>query len=299
MRLRTSSLLLLGAISTSVAQPPAQAPSFEVASIKPADTSARGLRFSGGPGTDSPGQLVIRNYPLDRIIARAFDKTHPWEIVIPDSVPTDRYDIVAKAPPGVTREQFSVMIQNLLAERFGLVAHREIREIPVYELVVAKNGPRLTVVNKPPVADQSGQSPRPRLDVNSLPKDKDGWPILPPDAVGTFAASVPPYRRTMYRAQPFSALLEYLRFVLDRSVVDKTALSGIYNYDLNVLSLELPAANTDMSPAERTQALRDADSQVIPNLLAGVERLGLKVISVKGPVEVVVIDKVNKKPTEN
>lgn len=294
MSLRTVPVLPFCAIATLIAQQPSQPPSFEVVSIKPAEASARGARFSGGPGTDSPGQLVIRNYPLDRIIARAFDKNRPWEMVHAGSVPTDRYDILAKALPEVTREQFSAMIQNLLAERFGLVVHRETREIAVYELVVAKGGHRFTPVEKP-----ADQTPRPRLNVNSLPKDKDGWPVLPPDAVGSFAASVPPYTRWMYRAQPFSSLLEYLGFILDRPVVDKTGLGGIYNYDLDVLRLEPPANNAGLSPQERLQAMRELDGQVVPNLLAAVERLGLKVVSAKGPVEVVVIDKVNQKPTEN
>jgi uncharacterized protein (TIGR03435 family) len=128
--------------------------SFEVASIKPSDASSR-LRFTGGPGTDSPGQLRFSNYPLRGIVRRAFNKTELWEIENLDAVPNDWYDISAKIPPGVTQEQFYLMIQNLLAERFGMVAHKEMREMAVYEFVATKDGPRVTPVEKPPAADSA------------------------------------------------------------------------------------------------------------------------------------------------
>lgn len=267
-----------------MAQQRPEFPSFEVASIKPADASTR-FGFTGGPGTDSPGQLRFSNYPLISIVKTAFDRTQ-WEIENLDTVSRDRYDISAKIPPGVTREQFYVMIQNLLAERFGMVAHKEMREIAVYEFVATKDGPRVTPVEKAPAADAA--LPPNRLNISTLPKDKDGWPILPAEAVGMFTASVRPYGRYMFRAQPMSALWEFLRTAFDRPLVDQTGLTGLYNYDLTVKQ-----GSRGDTPAERS-------ADLILMMAAGLEgSLGLKQVSAKRPVEVIVIDRINKKPTEN
>jgi uncharacterized protein (TIGR03435 family) len=286
MNLRIFTPLLLWAIAGSRAQQRPELPSFEVASIKPADASSR-FGFTGGPGTDSPGQLRFSNYPLNGIVRRAFDKTQPWEIENLDAVPNDRYEISAKIPPGVTREQFYLMIQNLLAERFGMVAHKAMREMAVYEFVATKDGPRVTPVEKPPASD-SGAPPPNRLNIGALPKDKDGWPILPADAVGMFTASVRPYGRYMFRAQPMSVMWEFLRMAFDRPLVDRTGLTGLYNFDLTVKQ-----GSSGDTPAERS-----ANQMLM--LAAGLESsLGLTKVSAKRPVEVIVIERINKKPTEN
>ena len=280
-----STPLLLWAISVLTAQQRPEALSFAVASIKPADASSR-FGFTGGPGTDSPGQLRFSKYPLNGIVRRAFNKTQPWEIENLDAVPNDPYDISAKIPPGVTREQFYVMIQNLLAERFGMVAHKAMQEMAVYEFVATKDGPRVTPVEKPPAANPAATPSR--LDRSGLPKDKDGWPILPADAVGMFTALVRPYGRYMFRAQPMSALWEFLRMFFDRPLVDTTGLTGLYNYDVTV----------KQGSSGDTQEEKSANSRL--SLIAGLESsLGLKLVSAKRSVEVIVIDRINKKPTEN
>ncbi len=305
MKIPIAWLQLLCVIPALAAQQAAPQPSFEVASIKPTDPSAR-QPYSGGPGTASPGQMTLRNYSVEMLIRRAFDLHNPWEMALPNSLPTDRYDIVAKAPPGAAADDALSMLQNLLVERFGMVAHKETREMPIYELVVAKDGPRFKPVEKAPDGPvqpiRIGQYSPPRIDMSALPKDKDGWPILPPDAVGMFGTSIRPYSRTMFRAQPIATLIERLRLGLDRPVVDKTGLKGIYNYDWTVLNVEAiseEARSAAPGSPERNAALREQDGQLASNILAGIERMGLKAIPTKGPFEVVVIDKVNKKPTEN
>lgn len=66
-----------------------------------------------------------------------------YQISGPPWLDTERFSIVAKAPPGAAKEQVLVMWQNLLAQRFQLKLHRETNDIPIYELVVGKNGPKL------------------------------------------------------------------------------------------------------------------------------------------------------------
>src|ERR1035438_9790555 len=121
-------ILLLGAIVTQ-----GQKLEFEVASVKPAPQagSAR-MSFRGGPGTGDPTRLAIDNYSFFSLIMRAYDLS-PFQIsgVERNGEP---FNITAKIPEGATKEQFRVMLQNLLADRFQLKVHRETKELPIYEI---------------------------------------------------------------------------------------------------------------------------------------------------------------------
>jgi uncharacterized protein (TIGR03435 family) len=313
MSLRTLTLLCVLASPAALAQTSAPSPSFEVASVKSSDFSAR-MAFTGGPGTDSPGQLTISRYSLPFLIRRAFNKLYEWEYVIPTSVPNDPYDIVARIPAGATKEQFYLMLQNLLVERFGLVAHTETREIPAYKLVAAKDGPKVTPVAELPARPQSAPASGPAVWLNSLDKDKNGWPILPPDTVGQFGTTHPPNTREMYRAQPISQLAQTLQRRFPRPLLDKTGLAGIYSFDLTYPSISTMAASSpelgrlqdaarggDAAALAQVRALSDAvfDDYNASFLAAMEHQLGLKLVSTKSPVEVLVIDHINSKPTEN
>ena len=117
---------------------------FEVASVRrtpPPEPNAR-VFFGpprGGPGTSSPGQITWTNAALRNILMTAYD-VQTFLITAPDWLATERYDIVAKVPPDATKNQINVMWQHLLKERFGLVLHRESKELPVDELTLAKGG---------------------------------------------------------------------------------------------------------------------------------------------------------------
>jgi uncharacterized protein (TIGR03435 family) len=186
------------------------------------------------------------------------------------------------------------MLQSLLVERFGLVTHREFREMDLYELVVAEGGPRLTEVPNP-----AGGGERTKIVVKDLPKDKDGWPILPAEAVGSFSASIPGYSRSMYRAAPIAVLVRMLPATLSKPVVDKTGLTGFYNYDLTLPVSERPASWSPPETPEAILAARESSGEFLRSYFNAVEKLGLKLISKKGPIEVIVVDKVNSSPTEN
>ncbi|MGD0497351.1 MAG: TIGR03435 family protein [Bryobacteraceae bacterium] len=301
MTVRTIASLLTWAAIAAFAQTTAPLPSFEVASVKPTDPShPSALRFSGGPGTDSPGQLTITNFPLYLLIVSAYNVHLPWTYVMPPSMPSGRYDIVAKIPPGTTQEEFHLMLQNLLIERFGLVVHKEMREMRTYDLLVAKDGPKIAAYQPPPEGVEAARALGASLKAAALPKDKDGWPIPPPGVVGVFNARVLPKTRTMFRGQPISGLVEYLEAPAERPVIDKTGLTGLYDFDVTFATPEVSAgASTDPASPERRQAGEDFKSQWLAGMMAAAERLGLKVVSSKGPVEVVVFDRVNSKPTEN
>jgi hypothetical protein len=100
---------------------------------------------SGGPGTSDPGRITFSHQFLFVIIMRAYDLKFGDQIVGPawlHETPGNKYTVTATMPPGTTQEQFRIMLQNLLAERFNLVLHHDTRNFTGYDLVIAKDGPK-------------------------------------------------------------------------------------------------------------------------------------------------------------
>jgi uncharacterized protein (TIGR03435 family) len=122
----------------------AQTPEFEVVSIKaapPAGFFHASDTMTGGPG--SSDKTTFRcSCTVGALVAKAFELQR-YQIPGYAALPTGAFDISAKVPEGATQEQFLLMLQNLLKERFGLAWHFEKKELQGYELVVAKNGPKL------------------------------------------------------------------------------------------------------------------------------------------------------------
>ncbi len=121
----------------------ATSPSFEVASVKidkPVDPN-----FFNSHWTDRPGKLIATNIPLRDLIERAYS-VRDYQISGPDWLKSEHYDIAAEWPPSTPYSQVPLMLQSLLADRFNLAVHREQKLLPVYELRVAKNGPKLEPV---------------------------------------------------------------------------------------------------------------------------------------------------------
>jgi uncharacterized protein (TIGR03435 family) len=131
-------------------------PSFEVASVKvaePPKPDAQGRLFimrgcSGGllPRSTDPGTLTCNNTPLKSLLVTAYGLKN-YQVEGPPWLDTDGYDITAKVAPGTTREQFNLMLQSLLAERFKVTVHRETKNMQVYVLSIGKGGPKLKEVD--------------------------------------------------------------------------------------------------------------------------------------------------------
>lgn len=110
---------------------------FEVASVKPSPTPPTHRAYTMNDSTVDLGAI-----PLKILIQLAY-KVDAYQVVAPDWMSTTRFDVLAKLPTGANKTQIPEMLQALLADRFGLVVHREPRERQVYALVVAKDGPKL------------------------------------------------------------------------------------------------------------------------------------------------------------
>jgi uncharacterized protein (TIGR03435 family) len=240
-------------------------PRFEAAAIRPAPVPAPTV-IHGGPGSSDPGLATFENIDLFSLTAMAYG-IRRYQLVAPDWMSTTRFNITARVPTGATIDDYRLMLQNLLAERFKLALHREQKEMQVAELVVAKTGPKLK--ESPP--DPSAPVP----DGLQPPSPRAG---PPPGYHGAVNLNLP--KVSMER---FAALLSGL---YDQPVIDRTGLIGIYDVKLHALAGANPPAV-------------DAPNAPPPLIDAVQEQLGLKLVSKKSPVDVLVVDHMEKTSTEN
>jgi uncharacterized protein (TIGR03435 family) len=161
---------------------------FEVASVRPAapqtGITARMFRQDGAPGT---GHISYTNIALKDLVIKAYGLDYwYYQLSEPDWFDQVKFDVVVKLDPSSTPKQLEVMLQNLLAERFGMVVHHETRQLPMYELVVAKGGPKLKESAEtpgaapPPAPPTVPGPPTPVFPVVKFTTDEDGLRQLAP-----------------------------------------------------------------------------------------------------------------------
>jgi uncharacterized protein (TIGR03435 family) len=265
-------LLLLAAFAAAHAQSPA----FEVVSIKPAAPDQTSVSSRGGPGVRVPGPWICRNMSLANIVSISYSLRGD-QLKAPDWMSEVRFDITAKAPEGATRDQLRPMIQNMLATRFGLQVHREPKQTQGYELIVASGGSKLRAAAPP----QEMPPPPPGGFYQTTTFDADGYPVLPPAVPGAWM------KAGRGAAQWFGVKLDRLAELLadqvEAPVVNATGLDGAY----------------DITLRWDTQPDRDS-SRPGPSIFDAVQKqLGLKLGSKKVTVDVIVVDRAEKVPTEN
>lgn len=134
------------------------APSFEVASVKPASPSIPTISCSGEPGTTDPGLWRCSNVPLGFLITQAYG-FEAYQFRPNDPCCRDSFDITAKVPEGATKEQFHRMIQKLLEDRFKFRFHREHKEMAIYQLTAGENGPKIKSAAKVSSSSEDPWSP--------------------------------------------------------------------------------------------------------------------------------------------
>jgi len=237
-----------------------QAPSFEVASVKPGDPNNSGSSFNF-----TRAGLEIRGGTLRGIMETAYDVRTFQILGGPGWMDADRYDITAKnatddpALKDLSQQErvkeIRRRLQTLLAQRFQLQAHRETRDLPEYALVVSKNGVKL----------------------------REGDPPLPGGGTSTNCGVMKGTRATI------ANLAVVLSRQLSRPVIDRTNLTGKYDFEL----VWLPDTGCGSRPTEATPG-----ADVVPDrpsiFTALQEQIGLKLEGIKGPVEVVVVDRAEK-----
>jgi bla regulator protein blaR1 len=244
---------------------------FEVASIKPnppGGVSTGMVRFL--PGGRLSGQQVLLRF----FIQNAYD-LRPFQILgAPDWINSAGYDIEAKGDLDSTPDQMRQMMQKLLEDRFRMKAHRETREMPVYELAAAKGGPKL-----PEPKEESCMAPEP-----------DGPGAAPP--CGRAMVRIGRIGGVQIQGEKIGIgeLIRIFSNLLGRIVIDKTGFTGVFDLQLGfALDDALAGLPHPPGPPEETSQ---------QSIFVAVQRLGLKLESTKGPVEVLVIEHVEK-PSAN
>jgi len=263
---------------------------FEVASVKPFSIAQNDSSVTLGARIDG-AQVRMVGLTMRDLLGTAY-KTKVYLINGPEWIATERYDINAKLPAGVSPEKLPEMLEALLRERFGLRVHKEKKETPVYALLLGK--PPLKLKESP---DDPKAEPPKAVQVTGT-----GGPQGLSVNMGngqTYSLAGGKFAATKIDAPMAAAILE--RFT-DRPVVDLTELKGKYDFEFPVAPEDMQmmmiraavAAGVQLPP----QALRLLDSGGNP-LEALVEQVGLKLESRRMPIEYIVIDTVQKTPTEN
>jgi uncharacterized protein (TIGR03435 family) len=239
----------------------ATAPEFEVASVRP-----NVIGLSGGElapkekVTVGSTTMILTNVRLSRCITEAWGIAD-YQFSAPAWTGSERFDIVAKTAAPATEAEMRAMLQLLLTERFHLKLHRARKDLPVYALLPAKNGPKAIRESKVPGTPGFG--------------------------IGDGA-----FHFHNVSMRDFSDELSHPPFNVDRPVQDRTGLSG--NYDFN---LKIATGSNEMKRSVESMQSGADDAPSVFTLLQ--EQLGLKLEARKAPVEVLVIDSADRIPAEN
>jgi uncharacterized protein (TIGR03435 family) len=290
--LAAGAALVVSATALSVSRPHAQAPAqapgpnaaltYEAASVKPNKSGVQGSSIRRFPG----GRLQATNMPLRALITFAY-QLQPFQLVEdPAWIRNDTFDIVAKMEgdpppvmPGTGPDPHMVAMRTLLAERFKLAVHRETRQMDIYDLVLARPDGKLGPALKPTTQDCAAMMAAAR---GGPPP---GPPTGPNSPVVCGMRGLP--GRLVAGAMPMTLLASNLSGHVQRIVVDRTGLSGAWDFEITF------APERPVNPPPGVE-FPPADPNAPSLFTAMQEQLGLKLQSTKGPVEVLVLDRIEQ-----
>jgi len=209
----------------------------------------------------------MENFDLFRLVCLAYGVKR-YQLSAPDWLTTTRFNITARVAAGATTDEYRLMLQNLLADRFKLVLHRERKELQMYELVVGKNGLKMKESAVDPAA----------MPVNNglQPPPLRGGP--PPGYHGPFNLTG--------TGISMERLVALLSGEIDVPITDGTGLKGEYDITLHALVGSNPPVSEGSDP--------------VPSLFDAVQsQLGLKLVPKKDMIDILIVDRMEKTPTDN
>jgi uncharacterized protein (TIGR03435 family) len=306
MIFRTALAALLACAMIAHSQARDTHPSFDAASLRPANLGRGDSRVRiGGPGTATPGRFSDSNISLQNLLMLAYGVTRS-QVAGPQWIESSKYAISVTMPRDTAVEQFRLMLQGLLAGRFALELHHQTRDVPVFTLEPAPGGtktkkwlptdarPDFPIVNRPIGATMPG----------GLTSDEKGFPILPTQyTFGYLWTNTPQWLvRAACRGcamaefienleKPFLARMWFSGSIADSDptplIVDKTGITGKLNFNLEFGQLVALPIIKDPSGG---QPFADAIEK----------QLGIRLVKgKKAPMDVLVVDHAQKTPTEN
>jgi uncharacterized protein (TIGR03435 family) len=223
--------------------------------------------FARGASLSVPavGRITARNVSLKRLISEAYH-VQTFQISGPGWLDSERFDILAKADGNRKYEEMMPMLQTLLVDRFQIKMHRETKELPLYALVIAKDGIKFRKADGDCPAVAEGKYPCGGFNIN-----RGG--LL-----------------TGYKVS-IAQMTQALAFIVGRTVTDRTGLKGIYDIDVRWSADELGQEPGASAPTPDSSG---------PSLFSALqEQLRLKLEAQKGPVDFIVVDHAEKVPAEN
>jgi uncharacterized protein (TIGR03435 family) len=314
------------AARAALAQAPQAAPvAFEVAAIRAAPPITEVIQqIQSGKaklGMTVDGSRVDIGFVSLADLAGMAYNVKPYQMQGPDWMSQQRFDIQAGIPDGVSKDRVPEMLRALLADRFKMTTHKEKKDLPVYALIAGKNGAKLT---EAAALTQAGAAPDKTLadSANSVNGDTEkgqfkfkvngqngvvmqSGTMRISSSGGTDGGHMEINRITM------PGLANALSSYVDRPVIDMTGLTGEYQValDLSLEDLMLAAQRAQRQMAQLGVLLPpqqlpgvnpgEASTPGGGSVFAAVGKLGLKLDARKGPVEVIVVDHLEKAPTEN
>ena len=247
-------------------------------------------------------RIALSDLSLAELIRVAY-RVKLYQISGPDWMTTTRFDVVAKLPEGAKSDQVPEMMQTLLEERFHLVLHNSSKEMPVYALVVGKDGSKLKESTPDEATDgagvAAGGSPAAgaggRSGMGAGPMTTSG-----PNGSSTMSAG-PNGLHVDLKNMTIASMLDWLSRFTDRPVVDQTGLAGRYDLALDVSRDEMlnAARAAGMAVDAARRAPEGATDPGGDSVFGSVQKVGLKLEPRRLPLTLLVVDRLDKTPTEN
>jgi uncharacterized protein (TIGR03435 family) len=297
--MKLAAMAVMSALA-GMAQTPDAKPAFEVASVKLDANCGAGLG-RGMVGRPSPGRLNMQCTTVENLIQGAYivfangNTPNLRRIEItggPAWIKSEMYTVSAKAEGAATLpEMYGGMLQALLEERFKLKLHKETKEAPVYALTIAKGGLKI----------------KPTVEGSCLPID---WKNLPAEPKpGQAPPNICGNQRMRGNGKTFNMSGAGLTMAdiaggmlsnfLDRPVIDRTGVAGRFDVEMEFApDNSMPMFATMRPPTAPGDGMPSSSDPMGPTIYMALEKLGLKLEAVKGPVEMIVIDHVER-PSEN
>jgi uncharacterized protein (TIGR03435 family) len=311
-RIALGALVAAGLLPAQTATPKLE---FEVATIKPAAPPNPQMILAGkvhlGMTIDG-GRVDFGFLSLADLIPIAY-RVKPYQVSGPDGLAQTRFDIQAKIPDGASKDNVPDMLQSLLADRFKLAMHRENREHAVYALVVAKGGLKMKPAVEEPEAPKAADGAPKGIAIGGLDgsqsrvtQDSKGV-VIRGGNTGTMRMTPGPEGMHLEaNGMTMSAFVDTISRLVDRPVVDMTELKGGYQIAMDLSLADLMQAARALGvgagapiPAAAAGAVPAASDPSSSSVFAAVQSLGLKLEPRKVPVETLIIDHVEKLPTDN
>jgi uncharacterized protein (TIGR03435 family) len=249
------------------------------------------------------------------LIASAY-KVKNFQVAGPEWIKTERFDIMAKLPEGANKDQVPEMLQALLADRFKLTIHRDTKDHAIYALIVAKGGPKLK--DSPPDVVVPEDAPPPKEEKGTqtvdmgqgkmtVRQDGNGGAVVKgPNGMTQKVSMANGTMHMELSKSTMEQMVEALSRFVDRPVVDMTELKGNYQIALDLSMDDLKNAMKSVGVTMPAGALpgdgKAEDGASDPgasSIFRSVQEMGLKLDPRKAPIELIVVDHLEKTPTEN